>query len=613
MTNYGKKIYSKVKFNEFIKYYELNKQNLIESIKNEKYNPSIIKMEKNLSYEGNVKIIGILDLKDKFITKTIEQILEKHIKLTLSKNSFTYEQEKDFTDAMRIVKRYVEEENKMVCQIYIKDFYENINHDKLLKQLDKYEMETPVKILIKKYLKCEIDYNHITSIKNKGLIQENSMSSVLSNLYLDKLLKTMEKQEIKFIRFYDNINIFSKNKQELIKLLNYLEKQLKEEYFLEINKEKTKIDNIYNTIIFGYKIIKNKENVEIIKKEEKENKYYTYWKKNSLKKENNEYHIINDGILNQEEYSVLFENFDKKVYIPVESTGVINVYSDVIFGANFFKVMNINNIIVNIFDKKNTYIGKFIPNNTKKSSLTLLKQVENYNNTNYRLKLAKDIIFAEIHNLKSNLMYYNRRYDIKIDNEINKIKECERNIKKIDTHINLLLTEARIREIYYSCFTKILSNKQFKLTKRTKRPPKDPINCLISFANTLLYNFIAKEIYKTTLDIRVAYLHSTNNRYESLNLDLADIFKPIIVDRMIFKIVNKRIINDKIHFEEKNGGIYLNEEGKKIVIKEFYNKLLDKLTIKNMRINYESIIRKEIYKLLNAIRDNKEYKAFRYY
>lgn len=119
---------------------------------------------------------------------------------------------------------------------------------------------------------------------------------------------------------------------------------------------------------------------------------------------------------------------------------------------------------------------------------------------------------------------------------------------------------------------------------------------------------------KTTLDIRIAFLHASNNRYESLNLDISEVFKPIIVDRVIFSLINKKMINAKVHFEKNNQAVYLNKEGKTIFIREFYEKLKEALKSKNGAITYEMLIRKEIYKLLNYINgETKDYKAFKYY
>lgn len=91
----------------------------------------------------------------------------------------------------------------------------------------------------------------------------------------------------------------------------------------------------------------------------------------------------------------------------------------------------------------------------------------------------------------------------------------------------MMMLEAQARQKYYGCFNSILEGKQFYFDKRTRRPPQDPLNAMISFGNTLLYQRIANEINRTSLDIRIGIVHAAGNRPESLNLDLADLFKPI--------------------------------------------------------------------------------------
>ncbi len=115
---------------------------------------------------------------------------------------------------------------------------------------------------------------------------------------------------------------------------------------------------------------------------------------------------------------------------------------------------------------------------------------------------------------------------------------------------HLMLLEARNREIYYSCYNSIIKHADFQFTKRSRRPPLDPLNSMISFGNALLYRLIAKEIYKSQLDIRISFLHSSLWRNENLNLDLAEIFKPIIIDRLIFTLINKRMIDATMHLTD---------------------------------------------------------------
>ena len=98
------------------------------------------------------------------------------------------------------------------------------------------------------------------------------------------------------------------------------------------------------------------------------------------------------------------------------------------------------------------------------------------------------------------------------------------------------------------------------------------MNTLISFGNSLLYTTVFSEIYRTHLDPRIGYLHETNQRSFTLNLDIAEAFKPIIVNRVIFSLL-KRGQTQLKHFEEEVEFSYLNEKGKAIFVKEYEDKL----------------------------------------
>jgi len=89
-------------------------------------------------------------------------------------------------------------------------------------------------------------------------------------------------------------------------------------------------------------------------------------------------------------------------------------------------------------------------------------------------------------------------------------------IEGITTIPNLMQLEGEVRKVYYG---------GFPFERRTKRPPQNPLNAMISFGNSLLYTTILGEIYRTHLDPRIGYLHESNRRSFSLNLDIAEVFK----------------------------------------------------------------------------------------
>lgn len=103
----------------------------------------------------------------------------------------------------------------------------------------------------------------------------------------------------------------------------------------------------------------------------------------------------------------------------------------------------------------------------------------------------------------------------------------------------LIAFEGQIKQTYFKAFSTIIDNPEFQFESRTRRPPKDYINTLISFSNSVLYTQVLSEIYQTHLDPRIGYLHTTNFRRFTLNLDMAEIFKLVIGDRTIFSVLNK--------------------------------------------------------------------------
>lgn len=125
---------------------------------------------------------------------------------------------------------------------------------------------------------------------------------------------------------------------------------------------------------------------------------------------------------------------------------------------------------------------------------------------------------------------------------------------------------------FYASFQYFLPE-DFLMNKRVRRPPDNPMNALISFGNTLLYTKMISAIYRTHLDQRISYLHEPSEGRFSLSLDLSEAFKPVIVYRTIFDLVNNRKIQVSKHFEKKLNYCVLNEEGRKVFIEAFESRL----------------------------------------
>jgi len=321
-------------------------------------------------------------------------------------------------------------------------------------------------------------------------------------------------------------------------------------------------------------------------------------------------YIFSDGELRRKQNTIYFEGEKGRKYIPVENITEIMVFGEITINKRILEFLSQNEIILHFFNHYGYYTGSFYPREHLNSGYMVLKQAEHYLDNEKRLLLARLFVWGAIENIKKVLNYYINR-----GVELNEIKE---NIKNLQETIGdcqnveeLMALEGNARDYYYKGFDLILNNPDFVFESRTRRPPLNRLNALISFGNSLLYTVILSEIYKTHLDPRIGFLHTTNFRRFSLNLDIAEIFKPIIVDRLIFTLINKGMIK-KTHFEKHLNGIVLNEKGRLLFVEEMDKRL--KATIKHQKlrrnVSYRHLIKLELYKLEKHLMDETCYQPF---
>ena len=178
----------------------------------------------------------------------------------------------------------------------------------------------------------------------------------------------------------------------------------------------------------------------------------------------------------------------------------------------------------------------------------------------------------------------------------------------MDTIPRIMEVEGKIRDIYYARMDTIVPD-EFKMKKRVRQPPNNRMNSLISFGNSLMYTTVLSEIYNTQLNPTISYLHEPLERRFSLALDISEIFKPIIVDRIIMKLVRKNML-DVGDFRKDLNYVLLSDKGRRKFIREYDEKL--KSTIKHRKlgknVSFKQLIRIECYKLMKHLIGVDKYK-----
>ncbi|MGB4028038.1 MAG: type I-B CRISPR-associated endonuclease Cas1b [Acetomicrobium sp.] len=323
-------------------------------------------------------------------------------------------------------------------------------------------------------------------------------------------------------------------------------------------------------------------------------------------------YILSSGTLERQQNTLVFKDGDgKKRYMPVETIADIQIFGELSFNKRFLEFLTQNEITMHFFNRYGYYVGSFYPREYYNSGCLILKQSEHYLDSKKRMDLARRFVSGAINNMKKVLEYYARRGVEDLSSALDKLDQYVAAVELQSSPEALMAIEGNARETYYSAFDAIIDNEEFAFAKRTRRPPQNRLNALISFGNSLLYVTVLSEIYRTHLDPRIGFLHATNFRRFSLNLDVAEIFKPIFVDRLIFSLINKNQLKAR-DFSSGVEGVYLSEAGRQKYIEEWEKRLrttIDHPTLRR-KVSYRRLIRLDLYKIEKHLLEDRPYEPY---
>ena len=323
------------------------------------------------------------------------------------------------------------------------------------------------------------------------------------------------------------------------------------------------------------------------------------------------FYVYNDGEIKRKDNTLQFRTYEgEKRDIPIERISDIYVMSEMSFNTAFLNYISQYGIPIHFFNYYNFYTGSYYPRESLLTGQLLVNQVEYYQDSVKRLKIAQKIIDAATFNIYRNLRYYNGRGK-DVSKWMNEIDGLRKQIEKTNTINELMGIEGNIRQQYYAAWN-VIVNQEIKFEKRVMHPPDNMINSLISYVNSLIYSKTLSEVYHTQLNPTISYLHEPGVRRYSLCLDISEVFKPLIGDRLIFSLLNRQQITEESFTQELNF-LHLKKEASKLIVRELENSL--KKTIKHKelgrQVSYQYLIRLELYKLVKHIIGEKEYEGFK--
>lgn len=256
------------------------------------------------------------------------------------------------------------------------------------------------------------------------------------------------------------------------------------------------------------------------------------------------------------------------------------------------------------------------------NGLLRLRQYERVSDPDWALGVARALVQAKLHNLRTLLRRYARRTDTPENGDTSPLSAAADRIaalipqaERARTLNSLNGVEGRGSAIYFSVFRHLITVPGWRFEKRARRPPPDPVNALLSFGYTLLTHQMEWAVWTVGLDPYLGFLHRAEYNRPGLALDLIEPFRPILVDSMVLRCLNNKILHPD-HFEEDPEGPYpvrLADEGRSRFIREWEGRLSLELTHPQTgeRMDYRRCLEVEVRRLAHAIQTGEPFRPFR--
>lgn len=221
-----------------------------------------------------------------------------------------------------------------------------------------------------------------------------------------------------------------------------------------------------------------------------------------------------------------------------------------------------------ILTRTGKLVGQITSPTTKNIALRL-QQFKKYWDNDFRLSLSKGIVAGKIKNSLNviRLFFYNHR-ELDLETEMGLLKTRLDDVKSATQIDQLFGLEGSAARTYFDAFSKMLLD-TFGFPGRKKHPSTDPVNALLSFSYTMIFNEISSLLDGLGFDPYLAYYHSIDYGRASLASDLMEEFRAPIADRLTLNLVNKQILKQDDFYTNPHEGVYLKRESLKRFFVEY--------------------------------------------
>jgi len=590
---------------------------------NNTYTPSPLLKVGIPKKSGKLRWLSIPTVRDRVIQTSASMILDPVLDKEFEECSFAYRKDRSVQKAIRRIIELRDKGYFWVVDADISSYFDEIDHNILLKELSKYIDDERVLDLIKKWLDVEVVYKGKRERLSKGVPQGSPISPLLSNLYLDRFDEALQEARFRHVRFADDFVILCKDRPDAEDALELTEDVLKG-LSLNLNRDKTRITDFNQGFRYlGVEFIRSmvfrpmyedEDEIEDIQPSKESERDKGAVKKKLLKKNpdttmgeafkekepdihatdevfderpdiepsasGNPFlrtlYLLEQGTVltkESERFRIMKDNTVIKE-IPVIKVDQILVFGNIQITTQAMKFCIMKDIPIILLSSRGRYFGAIESFNGTKVALHK-RQFELAEDRHLSLNMGKAIVCAKINNSKTLIQRYARKREfLSFESEVQRLNMLMSRVSSVSSHDELMGIEGSASAVYFGALRSLIGD-EWGFTRRQKQPPPDPVNSMLSYGYTLLFYNIYSMIRMHGLNPYIGFLHGVRDGHPSLVSDILEEFRAPIVDAMVMNLIIRKSLKktDFIYPEDAGIPCLIKGDARKIFVRAFESKM----------------------------------------
>ncbi|KAM3089982.1 CRISPR-associated endonuclease Cas1 [Phormidesmis sp. 146-35] len=621
---------------------------------------------------GGVRELGVPTVRDRIVQQALLNVLHPLLEPQFEPCSFAYRPGRSHLLAVERVGYWRDRGHTWVLDADIVNYFGEISHDRLLAEVRERLDEPKFLTLIRSWITAPVLTGAGLVMRQKGIPQGAVVSPILANVYLDDLDERLTELGLKVVRFADDFLVMARTEQRIIEAKQEVA-DLLSAMKLKLHPEKTQVTNFDRGFRFlGHAFAKTVV-VQIKKPTQDQNPTRakddglrlihadpmirptqmqlamvealrvaqtpippplfvvlgyqvrthdsgsiasdeTTWKIDMAT-----LYLVQQGTVmsREQECFVVQPPKEPKLEIPIRECDRVLVFGNVQLTTAVISTCLELKIPVVFLTQLGEYKGHLW--SAESANLTLeTAQFERQKDQAFRLAIAKSIVQGKLWNSKQGLLRLNRKRQFsEVVDAIARLDELREAVGRLDDAA--LIDQVRGYEgagaaQYFSAMSKLIVNPGFTFTERNFHPPKDPMNALLSFGYTLLLNNVFSLLLAEGLNPYLGNLHGMERQRADLAFDLMEEFRSPIVDTLVMKLVNQKILSPTdFTYPKVGGGIYLENAARRTFLKHFEARICETVSHPDVQtsVSYRRVIQLQVKRYVKALLGNCAYEPFR--